>query len=188
MEPGKIVSPQYNTSLIKRVGEDVFVSANVEIRRPHLITIGNHVAIDTGAYITTAAEIGDYVHIGPYTTFIGGERGFFKIGNFSGIAAGCRIICASDDYLGSGMIGPTIPKKYQVIIAEPVILEDFVTLGVNVIVMPGVKLGEGSVVAAGSIVTKDTEPWYVYAGSPARRIKERPRETILAYAKELGYR
>lgn len=188
MEKGQISSPQYDKALIKRIGEDVFISVHAEIRRPHLVSIGSHVAIDTGAYITTAAEIGDYVHIGPYTTFIGGESGFFKIGNFSGIAAGCRIICASDDYLGAGLIGPTIPKKYQVIIAKPVILEDFVTLGVNAIVMPGITLGEGSVVGAGSLVTKDTEPWTVYAGSPARGIKKRPSEQILAYAKELGYR
>lgn len=181
-------SKQYDKTLLKLVGEDVFISSNVEIRRPHLVSMGNHVAIDSGVYITTVAEIGDYVHLGPYSTIIGGEIGFFKIGNFSGLAAGCRIICASDDYMGNGLIGPTIPKQYQAITAAPVVLEDFVTLGTNVIVMPGITLGEGSVVAACSIVTKNTEPWTFYIGNPARGIKERPNEKILTYARELGYR
>lgn len=178
----------YDKTLLKSVGEDVFISGAVEIRRPHLVSIGNHVAIDSGVYITTAAEIGDYVHLAPYSTFIGGKIGFFKVGNFSGIAAGCRIICASDDYMGSGLVGPTIPKQYQAITAAPVILEDFVTLGINVIVMPGITLGEGSVVGAGAIVTKNTKPWTFYIGTPARGIRKRPNEKILTYAKELGYR
>lgn len=179
----------FDTSLLKATGKNVFVSKNVEIRRPKLVRVGNHVAIDSGFYITTAAEISDYVHIAPYTTVIGGKHGLFKIGNFSGLAAGCRIICASDDYLGNGFVGPTIPDKYHApVINEPVIIEDFVTLGTNVVVMPGIIIGEGSVVGANSLVTKDIKPWSVSVGSPARRIKERPREVMLRYAHELGYR
>ena len=181
-------SRQFDKSLLKSVGEDVFISANVEIRRPHLVSIGNHVAIDSGFYITTQAEIGDYIHIAPYVTVIGGKNGLLKMGNFSGISAGCRIICASDDYLGGGLIGPTVPEKFRTdIICKPIILEDFVTLGTNVVIMPGVTIGQGSVIGAGSVVTKDTQPWSVYTGIPARRLKARPQEKIIQYAQELGY-
>jgi hypothetical protein len=45
----------------------------------------------------------------------------------------------------------------------------------------------GTLVGANSFVNKDTEPWTVYVGSPAKPLKERRRDVILAYAKELGY-
>ena len=53
--------------------------------------------------------------------------------------------------------------------------------------MPGVTLGEGSVVGANSVVTKNTEPWTVYYGSPAKPVRKRDKETVLKYANEMGY-
>jgi galactoside O-acetyltransferase len=53
--------------------------------------------------------------------------------------------------------------------------------------MPGVTLAEGSVAGSNSVITKDTEPWTIYVGSPAKPIKIRKKETILKNAKKLGY-
>src|SRR6185437_11342973 len=104
----------YDYSSFKNVGNDVLIGPNADFRRPHLISIGSHVAIDTGTYITTAANIGDYVHIGPYVTVIGGEQALLVMGNFTNLAAGCRVICGSDLFQGAGLIGPaTLPKKYK---------------------------------------------------------------------------
>ena len=46
-------------------------------------------------------------------------------------------------------------------------------MATGAIVLPGVTIGEGAVVAAGSVVTKDVEPWTVVGGNPARFIKKR---------------
>jgi acetyltransferase-like isoleucine patch superfamily enzyme len=174
-------------SRLKSVGEDVFISNQVEIRRPEKVTVGNHTAIDTGFYCTVTADIGNYVHIGPYVTIIGGADGYIKLSDFSTVAAGSRLICGSDEHLGYGLVGPTIPEKYKdKLIIEPIILEPFANVGTNVIVMPGVTIAEGCVISAGSVVTKSTQPWKIYAGYPARAIKERPKEKIIAYARELG--
>lgn len=184
----KLSSPQYDKSLLKSTGKDVFISANVEIRRPQLVSIGNHVAIDTGFYLTTQANIGDYLHIGPYVSIIGGARGVFKIGSFTNIAVGSKIICISDIFTGEGLItAPGIPEEFTKLKIKPVIFEDFVNVGANVVVMPGVTLREGSVIGACSLVTKDTEPWTTYIGIPAKPIKKRPKEKMLLYAKQLGY-
>lgn len=185
----KIDSPQYNKALLNLVGENVFISANVEIRRPHLVSIGNNVAIDTGLYLTTRAEMGDYIHIGPYVVIIGGEKGCLKMGNFTNLAAGSKVICVSDEYLGKGIItSPGLPAKYRdQVKAKPVIFENFVNVGVNAVIFSGVTLAEGCVVGACSLVVKDTEPWTIYAGVPAKPIKKRPKEIMLRYAKELGY-
>ena len=183
-----VSSSQYDCSRLEAVGQDVFISRNVEIRRPHLVTLGSHIAIDTGFYCTTRTIIGDYVHIAPYVTFVGGETGLVELGHFTTIAAGSRIICASDEHLGQGLVGPTIPEPQRDrIIIAPVRFEAFASVATNVVVMPGVTLGEGSVVGSGAFVNKSTEPWMIYVGSPARPIKERPRQKMIQRARELGY-
>lgn len=180
--------PEFDYSLLKSCGEDVFISSNVEIRRPHLVTIGNHVAIDTGFYLTVRADIGDYIHIGPYVTIIGGEYGYLKMDHFSSIAAGSRLITASDEHLGEGMPGPTIPARYKdKIKVGPIIFERFANVATNVVILPGVTLGEGCVIGACSLLKDDSEPWTIYAGIPAKPVKKRKKDIILKYAKEMGY-
>jgi acetyltransferase-like isoleucine patch superfamily enzyme len=181
--------PHYDQRQLKAAGVDVLISTHVEIRRPHLVSVGNHVAIDRGFYITTAADIADYVHIGPYVTVVGGAEAYLRMGHFTNLAAGCRVICGSDRFQGEGLIGPaTIPAPYKdAMKREPVIIEDFANVGTNAVIMPGVTLAQGSVVGACSLVTRSTEPWVIYAGVPARPMKVRPRERMLRYAAELGY-
>jgi maltose O-acetyltransferase len=52
-------------------------------------------------------------------------------------------------------------------------IEDDVWLGLRVIVMPGVRIRTGCIIAAGGVVTKDTEPYGIYGGVPAKLIKKR---------------
>tara|TARA_R110001592_G_scaffold278865_2_gene546183 strand:- start:383 stop:937 length:555 start_codon:yes stop_codon:yes gene_type:complete len=182
------MSSQYDRSLLKSCGNDTFISKNVEIRRPNLVTIGSHSAIDTGFYCTVSAEIGDYVHIAPYITAIGGAKGYWRMDHFSSLAAGSRVICGSDDHMGGGLVGPTIPDEFKDhVTVEPVIFEKFANIGTGVVIMPGVTLAEGTVVGANSLVTKSTEPWTIYVGTPARPVKVRPRKKMLEYARKLGY-
>lgn len=183
-----MASKQYDNGRLLECGKDVFISQNVEIRRPELLEIGDHVAIDSGFYLTTQAKLGDYIHIAPYVTIIGGAKGIIKMGHFSTIAAGSRIITGSDGHMGEGLVGPTIPEPYKDLVKHaPVIFCDFVNIGTNVVVHPGVVLAEGSVVGSMSLLTRSTEPWTIYAGIPARPIKERPRDKMIDYSKELGY-
>ncbi len=61
-----------------------------------------------------------------------------------------------------------------------VVVGDRVWIGYRAVILPGVSVGEGAVVAAGAVVTRDVEPFTVVGGSPARKLKDRSRE--LAYA------
>ncbi len=119
---------------------------------------------------------------------IGGEKSTLKMGHFTTIAAGSRIICGSDLHLGDGLVGPTIPDEFRdKTILTQVTFADFASVGTNVVVNAGVTLGQGSVVGANSFVTKDTEPWTIYVGNPARPIKLRKKENMIEFAKKLGY-
>jgi acetyltransferase-like isoleucine patch superfamily enzyme len=111
------------------------------------------------------------------------------MGHFTNFAAGCRVVCGSDRFMGEGLIGPSsIPDRYKDRMKlAPVVLEDFANVGSNAILMPGVTLAQGSVIGAGALVARSTEPWTVYTGVPARPVKARPSETMLRYAAELGY-
>lgn len=183
-----IQSKQYDYGLLKLCGEDVFISANVEIRRPHLVSVGNHVAIDTGLYLTTPATIGDYTHLGPYITVIGGLKSNLIVEDFSTIAAGSRMIAGSDQFLGEGFTSVTVPEQYRDVVKHSTIhIKRFSGIGTNVVVMPGVTIAEGSVIGACSLVTHNTEPWTIYTGVPARPIKMRNDKKMIAYARELGY-
>ena len=166
------------------MGEDVRVSKLAVISRPELVEIGNHVAIDMWTYISTQAILGDYIHIAPSVSIIGGAPALIVMEDFTNIGSGSRIVCASDDFT-QGLISPVVPLEHRMVINKPVIFKRYSTLGVNCTILPGVTLGEGSIVGAGSVVTKDTEPWTVYAGSPAKPIRIRDSKQILESAKKL---
>lgn len=175
------------TSLFKKIGEDVRISEKAVIIRPDLVEMGNHIAIDMWVYISTELILGDYIHIAPSVSIIGGITRKLLMGNFTSIGSGTRIVVGGDDF-NSGMINPTIPIKHRVP-TEPIeiIFENYSTVGVNCTILPGVTLAEGSVIGANSLVTKNTEPWTIYGGSPAKPLKRRNKEMILKSAKELGY-
>ena len=178
----------FDKSLLCDFGEDVFISERVEIKRPNLVSIGSHISIDSGFYITTGAKFENYIHIGPNVSVIGGPTGMLQMGNFTNIAVGSRIICGTDQFLGEGFSFPVLPEKYRdKVIILPIHIQNFAGVGANVTIMPGVTIAEGSVIGANSLVTKSTEPWTIYYGSPARPIKTRPSEKMLTLAKELGY-
>jgi acetyltransferase-like isoleucine patch superfamily enzyme len=67
-------------------------------------------------------------------------------------------------------------KNWQSVSMSPIRIGDKAWLGLNVLVLKGVTIGDGSVVAAGSVVTRDVPEWTLVGGNPARVIRELPRE------------
>lgn len=63
-------------------------------------------------------------------------------------------------------------KNWEFVERKPVIIKNKAWIGFNVIILKGVTIGEGAVVGAGSVVTKDVEPYTVVAGNPAKLIRE----------------
>ena len=165
---------------------NVFIDSDSVIKHKKLCKIGDNVAIDKGFYCTTKISVGDFVHIGPYVTCIGGQQGEFRIDGFNNIMAGARIICASDRFDDSGLFGAMIPDEYRGrLIVKPVVMERFSNIGTNAIVLPGSTLREGVLLCAGSLLMGDTEAWGVYKGNPAKLVKKINKDTILKNAESL---
>lgn len=169
-------------------GDDVIIHKSAEITRPELCTIGTHVAIDYGFYCTTKLHIGDYVHISPHVAVIGGKKTGLYIEDFCFISTGAKMICGSETFEGNGLIGPVIPDEYkenQILL--PITLKRFAGVCANSTVMPGIIMAEGSILGANSFLKQNTEPWTIYAGSPAKPIKLRKNQKPYEFAKKLGY-
>jgi maltose O-acetyltransferase len=91
------------------------------------------------------------------------SRGGLSIGNNVSISAEVCILTAEHDVQSDDFTG----------INSPVSIGNYVFVGTRAMILPGASLGEGSVIAAGAIVTKNVEPYAIMAGVPARRIGTR---------------
>jgi galactoside O-acetyltransferase len=149
------------------------------------MVLGSNIIIDDFVFIGHHSRLilGNHVHIGSHSSITGGGRVLF--GDFSGLSSGVRLISGTDDYTGSSLTNPTVPPEFRQVHRGTIVLEPHVIIGANAIVLPDVTIGEGSAVGAGSIVTRSLDSWGVYAGSPARRVKSRPKEALLANEQRL---
>jgi galactoside O-acetyltransferase len=143
------------------------------------LEVGDHSQIDDFAFVNVGrgCTIGRFVHIASFVSVIGG--GEFRIDDFSGLSAGCRVITGTDDYLGPFLTNPTVPREFTNYEISRVTIEKHVIVGTNAVIFPGVTLGEGAAIGACCVVRKSLAPWGVYAGDPPRRIAERDRAAIL---------
>jgi len=156
-----------------------------KIVHPENLVLGDYSQIDDFVFINAGekTQIGRFVHVESFCSVIGGGR--FYMEDFSGLSAGCRIITGSDDFMGGGLTNPTVPSNYSNVNKSFVRIKRHSIIGTNVIIFPGVTIGEGAAVGAGCVVRKDLEPWAVYAGQDCRKIKTRPSELILEMEKKL---
>jgi maltose O-acetyltransferase len=122
------------------------------------------------AKLTTRLEIGANTSIGP--NFFPMCYGTLVIGNDVLIAPDVIIVDTSHSY--QSLDTPIIQQGWEE--PNPVIVGDGVWIGARSIILPGVVLGEHSIVAAGSIVTKDVEPYAIVGGNPAKLIHYRTAE------------
>lgn len=161
---------------LKEMGKDVKISRKASIYSPDKIRIGDHVRIDDFCILSGKIEIGNYVHLAAYTALYG--KYGIEINDFCGCSARCTIYSATDDFSGETMISPMVPEEFTNVTGGKTILEKYVQLGANVVVMPNVTIKEGTAVGAMSFVNKDLEAWGIYIGIPSKKIKDRSKELI----------
>ncbi len=177
--------PELMAMNFKSLGSSVKISRTSLLYVPEYISIGDYSIIDDFCILSGNIEIGRNVHLAHGCRAIGGREGI-KMDDFSGLAFGVTIFAQSDDYGGAALTNPTIPMEYRKILRSRVELGRHVIVGTGSIVFPGVTMGEGGSVGALSMVTKSTDPWTIYFGVPAKRIKSRKRNLLDLERQYLG--
>lgn len=161
----------------KLLGKNVKISDKASIYNADQIEIGDNSRIDDFCVISGKIKIGNYCHITPMCLLAGGEPGIV-MEDFCTLAYGVKIFSQSDDYSGESMVNSLVPKIYKNEIFAKVKLERQTIVGTNSVIFPGVTLAEGCSVGAMTLVNKSTEPWGVYVGNPAKRVKERKKDLL----------
>lgn len=158
--------------LFKNCGKNVEIDRSVIIYHPEKMSVGSNIKFYQGVYIEAGdsqesfIEIGDNSHFAPYTILYGGKG--LKIGR--GVCVAAHVVFAT---IGQGYRQVNIPMFKQPISGGPIIVEDNVWICANAVITAGVKIGMGSIIGAGAVVTRDVEPYSVVGGVPAHLIRKR---------------
>ena len=159
---------------------------------PGKITIGSDVTFYPNCFIQGAADrfvVGDHVEFFPGTYIsLGGKGSFVEIGGHSHFAPNCVLYgwggltigkyCNVAAHAVFATIGhdPVVREKPMALVpgvSGPITLEDDVWVAANCTICAGVTVARGCIIGANSVVTRGTEPMGLYAGGPARRIRDR---------------
>ncbi|MBL1225090.1 2,3,4,5-tetrahydropyridine-2,6-dicarboxylate N-acetyltransferase [Enterococcus sp. BWR-S5] len=141
---------------------------------PLLDTKEINARIEPGAIIRDQVEIGDnaVIMMGAVIN-IGAVIGEGSMIDMGAILGG-RATVGKNCHIGAGTVLAGVIEPPS---AEPVVIEDNVLIGANAVVLEGIRVGKGAVVAAGAIVVNDVAPNTVVAGVPARKIKDIDEKT-----------
>lgn len=120
-------------------------------------------------------HVGEDVFIGDYVRVDTSHADMITIEDRVSIASGCRLLCHQRDF-SDYCVGDDYMKLGYIV--KPIVLKKGCLVGMESFVMPGVTIGEGAIVGAGSLVTKDIPAWTIAAGRPAKVLKEIPQRTV----------
>ncbi|HCM9561322.1 TPA: acyltransferase [Enterobacter cloacae subsp. cloacae] len=167
------------------VGNNVFISTKASFYGSSKIHIGNNVRIDDFCVISAGeggVYIGNYIHIAVYSSLIGSGR--ITLMDYSNISSRVSIYSSNDDYSGNYMSNPMVPTDFTNVTHDAVVVGKHVIVGSGSIVLPGVILDEGCAIGAHSLVKHNCEKLTIYAGNPARKIRDR-NDKLLELEKQL---
>ncbi len=185
--------PYYGRLTLAQLAPRGFISPSATIYHSKL-KMGRHVVLDDGVLIYEEkdggeVELGDHVHLWRQTTIQTAYGGRVKIGALTHVQGHCQFSA----YLSAIEVGehcqiapfccffpydhgvrPGIPIHKQPLESKgPILIGNDVWIGTGVIVLSNVRIGDGAVVAAGSVVTKDVPAGAIVAGVPARVVRMR---------------
>lgn len=126
-----------------RIGKGVVIKPCVNIKYPWNLEVGDYVWIGENVWID---------NLGPV-----------KIGANSCLSQGAFILCGNHDYKSTAFD----------LMVMPVTLEEGAWIGAKTVVCPGVTVGTHAILTVGSIATKNMEPYAIYTGNPAQKVKDR---------------
>ncbi len=153
------------------LGPDCVFEPGVLVFHPENITLGRNVYVGhqtiLKGYYRNHMTVGDQTWIGQQCFFH--AAGGITLGAHVGVGPGVKILTSVHQEAGRD-----IPVLFSPIACAPVVIEDDCDIGINAVILPGVTLGRGVIVGAGSVVTRSVAPYAIVSGVPARVRRYRP--------------
>ncbi len=163
-------SGQFAVTDFARIGENVVFEGGVLVFHPENIELGSNIYVGhrtiLKAYFKNRLSIGDDTWIGPNCYFH--SAGGLDIGKRVGIGPNVQILTSS--HAEEGVDKPIL---FSTLSFKMVIIEDDADIGIGSVILPGVTIGKGVQIGAGSVVTKSVPPYSVAFGNPARVVRSR---------------
>jgi acetyltransferase-like isoleucine patch superfamily enzyme len=164
-------SGDFQPHQLATLGADCVFEAGVLVFHPENVHLGRNVYVGhqtiLKGYYKNTLVVGDETWIGQQCFFHAG--GGIRIGARVGIGPGVKILTSAHREAGRELPIFNAPVEFRA-----VVIEDDADIGVGAILLPGVTIGRGAQVGAGSVVTHDVPAYQVVAGNPARFLRERP--------------
>lgn len=189
---GSYIRPMIYSAFFAKIKSGCLFERGVRFEIPRKISIGKNVFMGEGCWIGVGTgegriEVGNNTFIAHRCT-LAAQGGAISVGNHVHMSRNSYVNGIGNVSIGNDcMLGPNVvlisgshihkdikvPIRLQGSENKPIIIEDNVWLAASVQVMPGVRIGEGSVIGAGAVVTKNILPFSVAVGVPAKIIKSR---------------
>ncbi len=189
---GSILRGMLYRTLLGGIGSSCLIEEDVRLHVPQRVFLGNRVFIGQYSYLDASLKdsfirLGNDVHLARFCTLRAGERGITLHDNVGvntrsylegngGVEIGANTLLSPGVHCVSGnhiFDDPNVPIKYQGTALGKITIGEDCWLGSNVLVLPGVSIGRGSVIGAGAVVTKDVPELSIALGVPARVVGQR---------------
>ena len=194
---GCILRGMIYKAILPKIGKTCLIEKNVHLAIPSRIFLGDRVFIGEYSYldpksIRTKLILGNDVYISRLCRLSSGSSEDYigevsiadsvHVGQNCFIDGGGKVRIGKETLLGPNVAilsmdhqfdNPEVPIRFQGAVAKPIILDEDVWIAANVVILGGVTIGKGSVVAAGSVVTKDIPPYSIAVGTPAKVVGQR---------------
>jgi acetyltransferase-like isoleucine patch superfamily enzyme len=191
---GYFLRRRFYAKLFGRMGRQVILGKGITLRQPGRMVLGDRVAIDDYVMLDAGGTGAEGLRLEEGVTVsrnsvIQGKVGPVAIGSYTDIGCNCvltstagiyigqSVLIASNCYLGGGRYRSErldLPPMDQGLYSRgPVRIGDHVWLGAGAIILDGVSVGKGSIIGAGSVVTRSIPQYVIAAGNPARIMGER---------------
>ena len=160
-------------ALARACGDGVRISRGVMFKHPETFSVGHGVFIGEQAFLQGRYDgrcsIGDHTWIGPQAYF---DARDLIIEEYVGWGPGARVLGSTHSGFPTDV--PVITTDLEI---KPVVIEAWADVGMNAVILPGVRIGRGAIVGAGAVVTADVEPLAIVAGIPAKLLRYRTDES-----------